>query len=770
MKSVKSTLLVSAAAVTVLATATPAFAQVEEIVVTAQKRQQSAQDVPISIETVSGTEMLDRQVAGIEDLTQSMPNVFVSKDTTSNNLYIRGVGSGSNGGFEQAVATFVDGVYHGRARYTQSNLVDVERVEVLRGPQSIYFGNNAIGGAFSVTTNKPNLGHWTGYGQASYEFVADEPIVEVAAGGPLIPDKLAVRVAGRYGEMKGFVRNLTTGGRNPDLRDGFVRFSALLQMSPDWSASFKAEYGKQNSISPFAPQYTDCPPKPPFTTGFGCGVVLANHQETNFDFNRNSIAGERGRIEASEFVATLERDNTNGPGVTVQGSLSKHDFLVTAGAGTAVPFFAFSAPEKLNQKTLEVRIVSPHGSKLDYIVGAYYLDSHLDINTNLSFPFANALLTGPLAALAPYAPLSGAIFLDQKEKAFSAFGSVTYPLTSHLSATAGIRYTNSKKDGVQSAYNAMGLDNFGLRSTPIPDALQPLAQALTGFTKHITTGQVKDDAFLPSFSLQYKAGAVTFYAKYSRGFKAGGFDSVELTGIAGRLTFSPETVNAYEVGLKSMLFNRTLRFNLAVFRSDYKNLQQAVAQFTATSAFITVTNVGGLKSQGIEADLEWRPNRNWHLAANLALLDTAYRNYANAGCTALQALQATQAGQVGCAQNLTGRSSPFSPVYSGNLSAGYTQPVGRSFKVGLDTMLSFSGAYDVIADKDPNNRQAAWQTVDARLSFGDIDNAWQIALVGKNLTDEKILGSATDAVASAGSYTRTILRGRQIAVQARYQF
>ena len=172
-------------------------AKLPTVVVTAQKREQDIKDVPISIIAVSGNDLQDMQVAGLEDLSESLPNVIISEDSVSNNIYVRGVGSGANSGFEQAVATFVDGVYRGRSRYTQSTLVDVAQVEVLRGPQTIYFGNNAIGGAFSVTAAAPNLDNWEGYGLTSYEFEGNESVFEGAVGGPIVEDKLALRIAGR---------------------------------------------------------------------------------------------------------------------------------------------------------------------------------------------------------------------------------------------------------------------------------------------------------------------------------------------------------------------------------------------------------------------------------------------------------------------------------------------------------------------------------------------------------------------------------------------
>jgi len=751
----------------------PVMAQVEEIVVTAQKREQSMREVPISMVALKGEELQEKQIAGIEDLAKSLPNVFVAKDTVSSNIYIRGVGSGANAGFEQAVATFVDGVYHGRSRYSQSTIVDVERIEVLRGPQTIYFGNNAIGGAFSVTAAKPDLNTLRGYALASYEFVGNEPVLEAAVSAPLVPGTLAIRLAGRYSDLGGYIKNEGSGQRNPKVEDKFFRASALWQMAPDWSATLKGEYGKQDSTAPFATQLTNCPPSAPFdpATTFSCAYALATNQEADLDFHRSSMPGERGNVEASEYVLKIERDNSDGIGIVALGSFSKHDFMLTADTdGVPADFFSFNTMEELKQTTAELRFTSPAGSKLQYIFGGYFLHSKSSVGTTLNFPFANVLLAGPLAALQPYAPLSGVLQLDQKETALSAFGAVTYPFTDQLSLTVGLRYTDSKKDGTQSGANATANDPFGVSTTPLPAALQPLAQILTGFADHSTRASVDNDDFLPSATVQYKFNRdLSVYGKFSEGFKAGGFDAVELTGIADRLTYAPETVNAFEIGLKSLLFDRTVSFNLAMFLSNYKDLQQSVTEITPTSAFISVTNVGGLRTQGVETELNWQPNGRFNAGINLAYLDSYYKDYANAGCTAAQAIEALANGIPVCVQDLSGESPPFAPRWAGNVHASYNHPIGETLEFKGDVSLAFSGSYNVNADKDPLTRQKGWQLLDLRMGIGHIDGKWELAFVGKNLTNEKIVGSATDVVASAGSFAKTIERGRTLAVQMRYK-
>jgi outer membrane receptor protein involved in Fe transport len=774
MKDSKRKLLRSAAILAVATTAVPVHAQVEQIIVTAQTRDELAQDVPISLQVVSGSDLQENQIGNLQVLADTLPNVFISMDTVSNNLYIRGVGSGHNAGYEQAVSTFVDGVYHGRSRSTQSALVDIERIEVLRGPQTIYFGNNAIGGAFSVVTARPNLDNWEGYIQGSYEFVGNEPVLQAAVGGPIVEDRLAVRIAVYYSDLDGWIENDSTGEDNPAVEDRFVRFSSLLQISQDWSASFRAEYQDQDSVAPLAVQLTSCPPQPPFSaaTTFSCNYALAVGQETDFDYHRSSMDGERGEIEAQEYSFRIERDNADGIGIMAQASYSTSDYLIAADTdGVDANFVSYNMLEYLDQTTLELRLTSPADSRVEYILGAYYLDSEADISTTLNFPFATVLLGGPLAPLAPFAPLTGTINLRQQEEAVSVFGSLTYPITDQFSATVGLRYTHSDKEAVQTATNATMNDPFGFSVTPLPAPLQPVAAFLTGFIDHNTMATVTDDAFLPVVTLRYEFNDdISVYAKYSEGFKAGGFDAVELTGVADRLTFEPETVDAFEIGLRALLADRTLRINLSAFRSDYNDLQQSVVQFTATSAFISVTNVGGLRTQGLEAELLWQPDDRFRLDANFALLDAEYQNYANAGCTALQAFQATQSGATECFQDLTGEAPPFSPSYSGNIRASYNFPIGNSLTFTAEAGMSFSGAYHVTEDLDPHGRQDAWQKFDLRFALSDVDERWSLALVGRNLTDERVLGSSSDVIASDGSYTDTILRGRTLAIQARFAF
>ena len=184
-----------------------------DIVVTAQKRAQSLRDVPISIQVVTGESLRERDLNDLPNLTESLPAVKITDNGVATYLYIRGVGSGENSGFEQSVGTFIDGIYVGRGRTSRQQQLDLERIEVLRGPQSIFFGNSAIAGAFNVTTASPGSS-WEGYVNASYEFELEGRELEAAAGGPL-SDTIGIRIAGRYAKSDGWVTNIVDDSTAP---------------------------------------------------------------------------------------------------------------------------------------------------------------------------------------------------------------------------------------------------------------------------------------------------------------------------------------------------------------------------------------------------------------------------------------------------------------------------------------------------------------------------------------------------------------------------
>ena len=753
-------------------------AALDEIVVTAQKREQRLQDVPISVVVATGESLSKQNVKGLGDLSAQIPNIYVARGTITDTLYIRGAGSGNNIGFEQSVATFVDGVYHGRSRYSRGTFVDLERLEVLRGPQSTYFGNNAIAGAFSVTTRKPG-DEWEVDALGSYESEAREFVTEVAAGGPLT-ETLGLRVVGSYSDMDGWIQNLSTGERNPEGTNKFGRATLVWDAPQDWRVTLRGEYGNDESTAPAPTQVIGCPAPAPFPLSGLCAAVAATGTEVNFDDERSSIPGESGDIDHREYMLNVERKG-DGIGFAAQLAYSKYDSLLS-GHPSSIPvrFFQYSTEEHYEQTTLELRFTSPNDSKLQYMIGAFGMKNELfgdaDIVLDFLTPVIQFLETVPPefgglppGVLSSFTPLQANPGLDQEEDAYSVFGSVTWPFTDLLSVTLGARWTRSDKEATSFSTNKTATTPFGAGGIEIPAVLQGFAGAFTGFTSHDYDAEEKGDDFLPSINVQYRwTDDVSAYASYSEGFKAGGFDATEASGDPTRLNYGPESVKAYEIGIKALLLERRLSVNLALFHNEFDNLQNSVTQITPTSTFVKVTNVGRLPSRGVELDVDWQFNDIWRMGVNVATLDAEYRDYQNAACTALQILLAQG---MPCVQDLSGISPPYSPEYSGNARLGFALPVrGGALTLTGDAMMTFSDEYDLLGTNDPNAFQDAYEKVDLRIGIGSADDKWEIAVLGKNLSNKKTSQTWNPGVFGLGSYAMVLDRGRQVAVQMRVHF
>ncbi len=771
----------------------------EEIVVTAQKRSESLQDVPISIAVLTGDAIASQKLQSLSDLSGRLPNVYVGGGTITNSLFIRGVGSGVNVGFEQSVATFEDGVYHGRSKYSTGTFVDVAQLEVLRGPQSLYFGNNAIGGAFSVTSRRPGK-VWEGQVSESYEFNAKENIIEAAAGGPL-SDTVGVRLAGRVSNMKGWIQDLASGERNPDDNNKFGRVTLVWDAAKDWTVTLKGELGQDHSIAPNPTRLTNCPPLAEYPSAVWqqqlCGAAIAMNEANTSDTQRYGLAGEKGSVRSSDVMLNIEHKTDDGPGFAAQIAHTQFNSSTNgATAGVSIPWFQYSDYEKYSQTSVEMRLTSPDSAKLKYIVGVYGMRDNLDVDTPIVFSFLTPVigfLEGPYCpyvspdsclppgVLSQFTPLGVDVGLNQHESTYSGFGSLSYPLADKLTATVGGRWTRSQKDGTQFTVNQKANDNFNSNGTAVPGTLievapgysiplfQILAQAFTTYQNHSLTQSLTGQAFLPSGNLTYKwTDDVSTYVSYSKGWKAGGFDGSDTVSDPAALTYGPETVQSYELGLKSMWLDHRLSFNVGIFNSEYKGLQQGVTVATATSVVVHTMNVGNLTSRGVEVDANYRINRIWRAGLNFSYLDAKYGSYDNAGCTQLQSLHAP-AGQV-CYQSLSGKAPPFAPKYTGNAQLGFAIPVGANLQLSGDAILSFSDKYDMLGVNDPIGFQSAWNKVDLRVGLGGLTGNWEVAAIVKNITDEHTSYSWNPAVYGMGSYTSVTDRGRQIAVQGIYKW
>ncbi len=750
-------------------------AVLEEVIVTAQKREQNLQDVPISIAVTDGETILHQNVVSLIDFADNVPAVTVIKGGPSDNLYIRGVGSGNNAGFEQSVGIFVDGVYQGRSRDSRATFMDLERVEILKGPQSTFFGNSAIAGALNITTRKPG-DRFEGYVTALYEPDHGEYNAETAFGGPL-SDTLKGRIAIKKWGMDGYVKtvNTATNEDGPQGDDLYGRATLVWTPTERFDASLKVELGKSDADVSWPNQLFHCPPDPALYTAPGgfCSAALAVGDDVVLDKRRSlGPGGERDVLDSHQYVLTLNYENGNQIFTSITG-YSNMDFSEKLDIdGTSFKLFNVFVDEHYDQFSQEFRVASPTGGSFEYMGGAYYQNGDLVSSQQFTFFFLTPVIAGipPFAPLVPFLPITQETGFDQDDKTYSVFGSLTWHLSDAFSVSGGLRWMKVKKDATQHIFFGTGTGDFG-GIVPFPAAVAPLGNAFGASLANARTVPLSrsDSHLMPSVNANYDLNNdVMVYASYARGFKAGGFDAQDSKGDPDSLPFAPEFVDAYEVGMKSLWLDGALKLNLALFRSEYTDLQESASQLQGAAVIFAVSNVASMTSQGLELEAQWALTDRLNADLSFTYLDAEYDEFPNAGCTAAQSV-VTAPGTT-CVQDLSGENRLYSPDFSGNLRLQYVHPLPWNLQLLGELGFYFSDSYRLAGDLDPVLTQDDYTKIDARLSLGSADGRWDISIIGKNLTDELIMSWGSDQPVSPGSYVTLIERPRSIAIQGTYRW
>jgi len=762
--------------------AKPKIEEVEEIIVTAQKRTQSLEDVPLSISVIEGDRLEQRDIRNLEELSTTTPNIKITQGGQADQLQIRGVGSGFNPGFEQAVGTFVDGLYRSRSRAVRASLFDLERVEVLKGPQSTFFGNNAIAGALNITTRKPAN---TFEGNSTALYSPDDGEYNAEAGASLpISNTLSARLAGKFSGMKGYIDDSYTGKKGPHLNDKLGRVTFAWTPSESFDAMLRSEYGDLDDQAAFNYEMLNCPPPAAFGAAAGaCARYITVAGGTNVDsqLNYNSTSGTNFfKYKYSESGLTMN-GHVAGLTLTSVTGFFHHDLdtlLQATGAPLASPFNASAVyqasagRDKINQVSEELRLTSPTGGLIDYMTGLYYQRARTDFETVAAFYQTNY---GAMPTVAPYFPSGSLIATDpharQKDETKSVFGAATVHVAESMRLNLGLRYSNVDKTLTRT--NTVGtsgllpnVDNFAPGPLAGQKVLVPLLR--TNITSYDGLTH-KDSKLMPSASVQYDVTSNSMaYLSYANGFKAGGFSFNTTATATDTGEFKAETVNSYELGLKASWLEKKLTTNLAIFRMKYNNLQETTAVVLpgSTTFVFVVSNVAASTSQGVELGVLWQPTSQLKIGTELAYLDAKYDSFNAASCTALQGVQTP----VNCSQNLSGRTRAFAPRYTGSLSADYQLPVTATLRVNLGADAYYTDDFYLQANLDPYLRQDAYTKVGARLGLGTLDGTWDVSVIGKNLSDKTTTSFRQAVPGAPGSVIALPDRPRSVALQARYRW
>lgn len=742
----------------------------EEVIVTAQKRAQGLQDVPISISAVSGEKIEDFNISSLGDLSGSIPNLQITKTGITNQIGMRGVYSGSNKGFEQSVAMYVDEVYYGRGQLIRLPLVDLERVEVLRGPQPTLFGKNAIAGAISLTSKKP-----TDEFEASistlHEFEHDESKTVAIVSGPLT-DQLAGRLVLSYREMDGWLENTNLEREEPNVQETYARGTLVWDNDENLNITFKAETSEFDTAGRSMENHSPI------------GTYSSNPAFSSVDTDLNDKRqdnGQESENQVNNLVLNIEYELGEYTLSSTTASLEYSARELIDVDYTALDVFnGTNQGEDFKQFSQEFRIASPTDGSFDYIAGLYYQSSEMDVFDNLFFGTALGATT--------LAPTVGGISrktFEQDADVWSAFAQVNWRITDDLSLTVGARYSDEDKEGSRT------LINDGSATSGIPaNALGPGSPALNsqqgfdfmlsrlGIYGHSANDTRNEKQFDPLVNLQYNiSDDIMVYASYTEGSKAGGFDmrSNSLpTGfpVKGSFEFEDEQATSYELGAK-FGFDRG-EINAAIFLTEYEDLQ--ITQFDGAVGF-NVQNAAESEIKGIELDGRYLLAENLLLTASIAYLDYEYKDYDVAQCApAVVVVQTPSKSSPGLC-DFSGERAANTPELSGNLSISYEHGIGdwgiMSYAVNMD----YSDDYFASSTLDPNSKQDSFTKWGARIGLESVEGNWQLALIGNNLTDERVLTQATPLPLSetltggAGvAYYGIYERPRNVALEFTYNF
>jgi iron complex outermembrane receptor protein len=679
---------------------------VEEVVVTARRREESLKDVPVAVTAVSAERLERTGALDITTLQQTTPNLTVQVARGSNSTlisFIRGVGQQDPlWGFEPGVGLYIDDVYVARPQAAVLDIFDIERLEVLRGPQGTLYGRNTIGGAIKYVTAKiegdPELrlrGNLGSYDQRDI----------IASAKAKVSDQIGVGLTWAQFSRDGFGKNLTTGAEHYNKDVSAAR--ATLEFTPSETLFFRLAGDIVTDRSNPRHGHRELP-----VISFGgavpSGVVLDDIYDTRAgagDFNRVEARGVSflGEWNVSD-VLTVKSISAYRAGET-DGII---DFDTEAAAYLDIP-----ARYNDHQFTQELQLLYT-GDRAQGVFGLYYL------NATAAGAFDTVL--GPLNLTT-----SAAGHVDTES--WSAFGDLSFDITDALSISVGGRYTRDEKTGY-----VFRAQYVGLRSPQFGGATSILIPAPAGsvafpFRSNFTNSKTFEK-FTPRVSVSYDFNPdLTGYASYSQGFKSGGFDMRADTALTPNSVegYDPETVESYEGGLKGYFFDRRLSLNSAVFYAKYKDQQVTLQTPVGTAIASQVLNVGRSHMYGVE--LEGVATLTENLAANFAL------GYIKAEFDEYRALDLTVSPPV-IRDFADSRVFQNTPEWTGSVGLTYSRDLGDAGTISFIPTAAYRSSYSMFEIPSMLDQDSYW-LVDASLVWTSPDDTYRVGLHGKNLTDEE---------------------------------
>jgi outer membrane receptor protein involved in Fe transport len=763
----------------------------EEVIVTATKRAEGLQDVPIAMSVVSGEKLEKFGVTELDELSAYLPNVHIGETGGNSIIFIRGIGSGNNTGFEQSVGTFIDGVYFGRSRNARAAFLDIERVEVLKGPQSTLFGKNTIAGAINITSAQPEE-EFGGYIDAGYETELEGTSVTAMVTGAM-SDTVRGRLVAKHYERDGWTENqfrapagsgLSNGKDGASQENDIIRGTLVWDATDNLTLNFKAEYGEFNTEGSLSKFLIEEPT--PTVTGFTStelhGWNDPDYARTvGFNYDQSQTGGFPGRPVEDDMdnsVLQLTAEYVMGEySLRSITAYTEYEFDNCVDIDYASIDFADQCiNESHEQFTQEFLLSSPIGQTVEWLAGLYYQDATLDLDNTLGLawsglPPVEAVVLGMVGPV-PSTSLDvmHRTQLEQNTETWSAFASFTWHITDRFRTIFGLRYSDDEKDIDKENLTTA---HAGPGTSVLPDAVLNgiYTNALPLFTNHAYKLDRSEEHTTGDLKFQYDlTDDIMAYFTYATGYKAGGFDTSNLRDQSRE--FEDETVESIELGMKMTLWDGRARVNMAVFEGTYEDMQVS----TFVGAGFIVGNAAESTSRGFEADFEVALTDSVMLNGAFAFLDAEYDSYPDAGPTIDQQIAGMRT------QDLSGETLNFSPEFSGNVGIAYSNSLTDNLDLDLGLDVLYSDEVEIAPDNDSRVSQDSYTKVNARIALVSSDGAWSVALVGKNLTDEDTYNWVNDGTLSGAglglginlmedrTYFAQFEAPRTYEIQARYNF
>ena len=759
---------------------TPAMGQADgtlgDIIVTARKRSETAMQTPVIMQVATEKQLQQFHVEQMEDLGEVVPGLRIQRGFSGSVgmvVTIRGIGSGTSAQYiDQSVGFAVDEVGYSHGSFYDAAAFDLGQVEVLKGPQGLFYGKSTTAGIVSFTTADPTA-RWESAASASYEFRGDELNLDGHISGPL-SDSIGLRVAGYYNTLKGYLFNSNPAGtpaqrRIPDGDSYGGRITLTFADGGPFRAKLKVagtgsfSHGEQQSMRQFVScTLGDRPQNPRFSTDncrlddSNIGVSAFPAYNPNFDWVRS--AGNTAAFASGSPIDTdgsgylrkrsvltslnLAYDLTNDLTLTNVAGFGRVDTSAVQQGAIGTNLYQLYNRWQENDYSNELRLTSGwDDSVVNFMAGG--------LITRGTTHNVNSVVVPALTRFVEDRA-------TRKSESESLFGQLLITPTPQLEVSAGVRYTHIK----QAFPLLSALSNvIGFRPGDAIDASinqSPLlSRAVTENDEHNTS---------PELTVTYRPNSdVTAFASYKRGYKgpgynAGNFLVTSYLGANAIVPFGGERVRGGEGGIKARIFNRSTNLTAAVYTYDYLGLQ--VSHYDGARGIITVSNGADARTRGFELGVSSRPTalRGLELNGFVTYNNGKFTRFKTSPC------YGGQTAATGCSpivtgisvQNLSGRTLPYAPRWTGDIGASYETAVG-GFDVAVGASLSFSSRYNYTPALHPRGYQQGWSTLDGYVRLARDDDRWELSLIGRNLTDKRYVATGFDA----GAVTAGVLSDTQ---------